>query len=98
MAVTLAKSPQLLAFLAVVSGTGTGTDNAQVHCLLLTREDGYDDQVDYMHLQARAVEGGELAFVVAGDRSAAYAAARQGDSSEELMSQWIEQECRTHGL
>ena len=77
MAVTLAKLPQLQFFLAVVSGLGT--DNARVHCLLLTREDGYVDQVDYMHVQTRAVESGELICVIAGDRSAAYAARHLGD-------------------
>ncbi|MFG2408831.1 hypothetical protein ACGFR8_31695 [Streptomyces brevispora] len=96
MAVTLAKTPQLHFFLAVVSNQGT--DSAHVHALLLTRQNGYANQVDLMHLQARAVNGGELVCIVAGDRSAAYADARQGECNEELMTAWIDQQITAHGL
>ncbi|MER7952021.1 hypothetical protein ABTY59_31985 [Streptomyces sp. NPDC096079] len=96
MAVSLDKTPQLLFFLAVV--TDAGTDRAEVHSLLLTRDADYDSQVDYMHVQRDMVDGGELVCVVAGDRSEAYREARRGDCNEELMSRWIDQERLRAGL
>jgi hypothetical protein len=89
MALSLDKTPKLLFFLAVVAHPGT--EHAKVHNLVLTRESGYDEQLEELDLQARAVEGGEMHIVIAGDRSAAYAAARQGGTSEALLDQWLGQ-------
>ncbi|MEU1275638.1 hypothetical protein [Streptomyces sp. NPDC005799] len=88
--VTLDKTPQLLFFLAVVAHPGT--EDAKVHNLVLTQEeDSYDKRLAELDLQARAIEGGEMHIVIAGDHSAAYAAALQGGTSEELLDQWLGQ-------
>ncbi|MCD9903195.1 hypothetical protein LUR56_31080 [Streptomyces sp. MT29] len=58
MAVTLTKTPQLHLFLATV--TNTGTDTARVHHLLLTHDQGYDDQVSRMHDLTNATPGATL--------------------------------------
>ncbi|MCG8970955.1 hypothetical protein, partial [Streptomyces sp. CL12-4] len=83
--VTLAKTPQLHFFLAVVAHPGT--DHAKVHNLRLTHEDGYDALLDELDRQARAIDGGEMHIVIAGDRSAAYTDALQGGTREELLDQ-----------
>ncbi|MEU6462200.1 hypothetical protein [Streptomyces sp. NPDC046976] len=91
MAITLDKSPQLLFFLAVVAHPGT--DHAKVHSLVLSQEEhSYERQLEALDLQARAIEGGELHIVIAGDRSAAYTAARTGGTSEGLLDQWLGQQ------
>lgn len=91
MAVTLDKTAQLLFFLAVVAHPGT--ENAKVHNLVLTHdEDGYEDRLAALGAEARAIEGGEMHIVIAGDRSAAYAAARNGGTGEELLNQWLDQQ------
>ncbi|MFJ2225627.1 hypothetical protein ACIOFY_36995 [Streptomyces anulatus] len=90
-AVTLTKTPRLHLFLAVVTAPGTPT--ARVHHLLLTRNDGYDAQVDAMHDMTDATPGAQLVCLAAGDRSAAYAEARKGeDANDDLFAAWIEQE------
>ncbi|MFD4795072.1 hypothetical protein [Streptomyces anulatus] len=90
MAVTLTKTPQLHLFLAVVTGPGTPT--ARVHHLLLTRDEGYDAQVDAMHDMTDATPGAHLVCLAAGDRSAAYAEACKGeDANDDLFAAWIEQ-------
>ncbi|WP_399554027.1 hypothetical protein [Streptomyces anulatus] len=96
-AVTLTKTPRLHLYLAVVTAPGTPT--ARVHHLLLTRDEGYDAQVDGMHDKTNATPGAQLVCVVAGDRSAAYAEARKGeDANDDLFTQWIEQERTAAGL
>ncbi|GHH22438.1 hypothetical protein [Streptomyces lanatus] len=91
--VTLAKKPQLLFFLTVT--TGFGTADAKVHNLVLTHEEEtYDDQVEEAHRQADAIDGAAVHCLIAGDRSAAYAAARTGQDFDTLLDQWLEQEAR----
>lgn len=90
MAVSLDKTAQLRFFLAVVAYPGTG--NAKVHNLVLTHEDGYDALLEKLDHQARAVDGGEMHIVIAGDRSAGYAAALQGGTGEEMLDKWLAQE------
>ncbi|MEV8344488.1 hypothetical protein [Streptomyces niveus] len=91
MAVSLDKTEKILFFLAVVAHPGT--ENAKVHNLVLAENDRrYDAHLEELDLQARAVEGGEMHIVIAGDRSAAYAAALNGATSEEMLDRWLGQQ------
>ncbi|MFG2986169.1 hypothetical protein ACGFYQ_33795 [Streptomyces sp. NPDC048258] len=97
MSVSLDKTPQLLFFLAIV--TDPGTPDAKVHRLTLTPADNtYDDVVNEMNLQTRAVNNGELVCVIAADRSAGYTAALLGEADDELWSKWLEQDRIAAGL
>ncbi|OEJ21041.1 hypothetical protein [Streptomyces subrutilus] len=97
MSVSLEKKPQLLHFLAIT--TDAGTPAAKVHRLTLTPADTtYDDVVNDMHVEMRAIEGAEIHNVIAVDRSSAYAAARLGEIDEELFSAWLEQDRLAAGL
>ncbi|MFB8120588.1 hypothetical protein ACFQ6U_14110 [Streptomyces sp. NPDC056465] len=88
--VTLAKTPQVLFFLAVVAHPGT--ENAKVHRLALTKEESYDALLQEVDLEARAIDGGEYHIVIAGDRSAAHTAALQGGTSEAMLDLWLNQQ------
>lgn len=97
MSVSLEKTPQLLFFLAIT--TGAGTPDAKVHRLALTPADTtYDDVVNDMNLETRAIQGVELHCVIAADRSSGYAEAVKGESNEALFSAWLDQERLTAGL
>ncbi|MFJ4880124.1 hypothetical protein ACIP93_33620 [Streptomyces sp. NPDC088745] len=89
MAISLDKAPQLHFFLAIV--TTPDTDGAAVHRLALTREATYENLLEELHLQTRAIEGAELIIVIAGDRSEAYASALRGESSPQMIDRWFDQ-------
>ncbi|MFE6639530.1 hypothetical protein ACFVFT_38550 [Streptomyces tendae] len=82
MAVTLAKTPQLHLFVAVV--TDANTDRAAVHHLGITDDQGYDDQINRAWDVKWATPDSAVCLVVAGDRSAAHRAALKGDSPNAL--------------
>ncbi|MFI7415278.1 hypothetical protein ACIBU0_42260 [Streptomyces sp. NPDC049627] len=83
MAVSLDKKPQLHLFVAVV--TDAGTDRAVVHHLGITDAVYYDDQVNRAWDVKYAVPGSAVCLVVAGDRSAGFREARNGESPNALI-------------
>lgn len=84
MAVSLDKTPQLHLFIAVV--TDAGTHRAAVHHLGLTDAFAYDDQVNRAWDVKHAVPGSAVHLVVAGDRSAGFREALNGDSADALIN------------
>ncbi|MFF4543692.1 hypothetical protein ACFY1J_05505 [Streptomyces sp. NPDC001406] len=90
MPVSLNKTPQLLFFLAVVAYPGT--EKSKVYRVTLARDEDYDALLEELHGLAAVVEAGELCIVIAGDRSAAYAAAHQGSTSEAMLDKWLGQQ------
>ncbi|QFG13317.1 hypothetical protein SEA_GILGAMESH_125 [Streptomyces phage Gilgamesh] len=81
--VTLAKTPQQHLYVAVV--TDAGTDRAAIHHLGITDDMGYDDQINRAWAVKWATPDSAVCLVVAGDRSAGYREARNGDSPNALI-------------